>query len=131
MYKLILCKGELNMRLLSNKYYNIFETELQLEKLEIEVFLLILNKGMIKIEQISIDLSLDKLDCIKIIESLIKKGMVIEYSKNLFEIFHPRFAIINRYKRLCLSNNIKFQKNSLIDSLAIALEKPYDAARTK
>ena len=28
--------------------------------------------------------------------------MVIEYSSNMYETFHPRFAIINRYKRLCL-----------------------------
>jgi hypothetical protein len=57
--------------------------------------------------------------------------MIIEYSVNLYETFHPRFAIINRYKKICLENNIVFKKNLLIDNLAIVLEKPFDAARTK
>ena len=57
--------------------------------------------------------------------------MIIEYSKNLFESFHPRFAIINRYKRLCLEKNMPWKKNSLIDNLAIILEQPFEAARTK
>ncbi len=119
------------MRFLNNKYYNIFKTELQLSDLEIKVFLLIINKGMMSLEQLSLNLDLDDIQCRKIIESLIIKNMVIEYSTNLFETFHPRFAIINRYKRLCIENKIPLQKNLIIDNLAIALEKPFDAARTK
>jgi len=119
------------LRLLNNKYYNLFKKELQLSDREIEIFLLIINKGMMNLEQISFNLVLDKSQCKKIIESLITKNMIIEYSTNLFETFHPRFAIINRYKRLCLENKIELQKNFLIDNLAIVLEKPFDAARTK
>lgn len=119
------------MSLLNNKYYNIFKTELQLSDLEIKVFLLIISKGMISLEELSSNLDLDKSQCKKIIESLIVKNMIIEYSTNLFETFHPRFAIINRYKRLCIENKIAFQKNLIIDNLAIALEKLFDAARTK
>jgi hypothetical protein len=119
------------LRILSNKYYDIFKTDLKLSDLEIEIFLLIINKGMMNLEQISFNLHVDKLQCKKIIESLIIKNMIIEYSNDLFETFHPRFAIINRYKRLCLENKIVFQKNLLIDNLAIVLEKPFDAARTK
>jgi len=119
------------LRLLNNKYYNLFKKELQLSDREIEIFLLIINKGMMNLEQISFNLVLDKSQCKKIIESLITKNMIIEYSTNLFETFHPRFAIINRYKRLCLENKIELQKNLLIDNLAIVLEKPFDAARTK
>ncbi len=119
------------MRFLNNKYYNIFKTELQLSDLEIEIFLLIINQGMMSLEQLSYKLYLDKSQCKKIIESLITKNMIIEYSTNLFETFHPRFAIINRYKRLCIENKTALKKNLIIDNLAIALEKPYDAARTK
>lgn len=119
------------MRFLNNKYYNILKTELRLSDLEVEVFLLIINKGMMNLEQISLNLDLDKSRCKKIIESLIIKNMIIEYSNNLFETFHPRFAIINRYKRLCIENKIILQKNLIIDNLAIALEKLFDAARTK
>ena len=105
--------------------------ELQLSDLEIKVFLLIISKGMMSLEQLSSSLDLDKSQCKKIIESLIIKNMIIEYSTNLFETFHPRFAIINRYKRLCIENKIELQKNLIIDNLAIALEKPFYAARTK
>lgn len=119
------------MSFLNDKYYNIFKRELQLSGLEIKVFLLIISKGMMSLEQLSSNLDLDKSRCKKIIESLIMKNMIIEYSTNLFETFHPRFAIINRYKRLCIENKIALQKNLIIDNLAISLEKPFDAARTK
>lgn len=119
------------MLFLNANYHNIFITDLQLSNLETKIFLLIISQGMLKIDQISIELNLDKSQCRKIIDSLINKNMIIEYSKNLFESFHPRFAIINRYKRLCLEKNMPWKKNSLIDNLAIILEQPFEAARTK
>ena len=117
--------------ILNNKYYNIFKNELQLSDLEIKIFLLIISKGRMELQNISFELNLDRSNCQEILESLIHKNMVIEYSSNLFETFHPRFAIINRYKRLCLEKDIPWKKNSVIDNLAIMLEQPFDAARTK
>jgi predicted transcriptional regulator len=119
------------MLFLNANYHNIFITDLQLSNLETKIFLLIISRGMLKIDQISIELNLDKSQCTEIIDSLINKNMIIKYSKNLFESFHPRFAIINRYKRLCLEKNMPWKKNSLIDNLAIILEQPFEAARTK
>ena len=119
------------MLFLNANYHNIFITDLQLSNLETKIFLLIISQGMLKIDQISIELNLDKSQCTEIIDSLINKNMIIEYSKNLFESFHPRFAIINRYKRLCLEKNMPWKKNSMIDNLAIILEQPFEAARTK
>ena len=119
------------MLFLNANYHNIFITDLKLSNLETKIFLLIISQGMLKIDQISIELNLDKSQCREIIDSLMNKNMIIEYSKNLFESFHPRFAIINRYKRLCLEKNIPWKKNSLIDNLAIILEQPFEAARTK
>jgi predicted transcriptional regulator len=84
-----------------------------------------------ELQHISLELNLDRSNCQEIIESLINKNMVIEYSSNVFETFHPRFAIINRYKRLCLEKDIPWKKNSVIDNLAVMLEQPFDAARTK
>jgi predicted transcriptional regulator len=119
------------MLFLNANYHNIFITDLQLSNLETKIFLLIISQGMLKIDQISLELNLNKSQCREIIDSLINKNMIIEYSKNLFESFHPRFAIINRYKRLCLEKNMPWKKNSLIDNLAIILEQPFEAARTK
>lgn len=119
------------MKSINNKHYNVFKTELKLSDLEIELFLLLVSKGMMTLEQISSNLNLNTQTSNEIINSLVKKNMIIEYSVNLFETFHPRFAIINRYKTLCIENNTIFKKNLLIDNLAIALEKSFDAARTK
>jgi predicted transcriptional regulator len=116
---------------LNANHYNIFTKDLQLSNVETQIFLLIISQGMLKIDQISIELNLDKSHCREIIESLINKNMIIEFSKNLFESFHPRFAIINRYKRLCLEKDIPWRKNTMIDNLAIILEQPFEAARTK
>ena len=116
---------------LNANHYNIFTKDLQLSNVETQIFLLIITQGMLKIDQISIELNLDKSHCREIIESLINKNMIIEFSKNLFESFHPRFAIINRYKRLCLEKDVPWRKNAMIDNLAIILEQPFEAARTK
>ena len=59
---------------------------------------------------------------IEISKSLEKKGMVIEVNKNEFRALHPRFAIVNRYRRICQANNILFKKNTLIDNIGIMLE---------
>ena len=117
--------------LLNANHYNLFTKDLQLSNVETQIFLLIISQGMLKIDQISIELNLDKSHCREIIESLINKNMIIEFSKNLFESFHPRFAIINRYKRLCLEKDVPWRKNAMIDNLAIILEQPFEAARTK
>ena len=61
---------------------------------------------MLKIDQISIELNLDKSHCRDIIESLINK-------------------------RLCLEKDVPWRKNAMIDNLAIILEQPFEAARTK
>jgi predicted transcriptional regulator len=117
--------------ILNDKYYNVFKNDLKLSDLEIKIFLLIISRGRLELQHISFELNLDESNCQEIIESLINKNMIIEYSSNLFETFHPRFAIINRYKRMCLEKDIPWKKNSVIDNLAIMLEQPFDAARTK
>ena len=117
--------------ILNDKYYNVFKNQLQLSDLEIEIFLLIIYKGKMELQHISLELNLERSNCQEIIESLVNKNMVIEYSRNVFETFHPKFAIINRYKRLCLEQDIPWKKNSVIDNLAIMLEQRFDSARTK
>jgi hypothetical protein len=59
---------------------------------------------------------------IEISKGLEKKGMVIEINENEFRALHPRFAIVNRYRRICQVNNILFKKNTKIDNLGIMLE---------
>jgi len=67
----------------------------------------------------------------KVAKSLVEKGMIINISQSEYESLHPRFAISNRYRRLCEENNIPFKKNLLIDNIGIVLEQPFEDARTK
>ena len=48
--------------------------------------------------------------------------MIIEIKENEFQVLHPRFAIVNRYRRLCEEKNIQFKKNLKIDNIGIMLE---------
>jgi hypothetical protein len=52
--------------------------------------------------------------------------MIIEINKNEFQVLHPRFAIVNRYRRLCEEKNIQFKKNIKIDNIGIMLERYQD-----
>jgi sugar-specific transcriptional regulator TrmB len=96
--------------------------QLQINELETDIFL-----GLMKSEkttsqgfQENTNLSADEI--IEISKSLERKGMVIEINKNEFRALHPRFAIVNRYRRICQVNNILFKKNIMIDNLGIMLE---------
>ena len=51
-------------------------------------------------------------------------------SKDEFESMHPRFSAVNMYRRMCERENIEFKMNLTVDNIGIALEKPYDDART-
>jgi hypothetical protein len=55
-------------------------------------------------------------------KKLEQKGMIIEIQENEFQVLHPRFAIVNRYRRLCEEKNIQFKKNIQIDNIGIMLE---------
>ena len=44
---------------------------------------------------------------------------------------HPRFTIVNMYKRKCERDGAKFGMNKTVDSIGAALERPYEHARAK
>ena len=115
----------------NNNSFETFKSELELSDNDIEVFLLIVYNGMMTIDQISYNTNLSLHETKVTLDSLLSKNMILEYSKNLYESFHPKFAIINRYKNLCIERNMQFKKNMRIDNLGTVLTKPYDAARTK
>jgi len=64
---------------------------------------------------------------------VVKKGKMSakDIAQTEFESMHPRFAVVNMYRRMCERENIPFKKNLLVDNISIVLEKPYDDARTK
>lgn len=97
--------------------------ELAMEELEVEVFLALLKGQNATSSEIMEQLNLTNEEFIKIAKDLESKGMIIELHMNEFRALHPRFAIVNRYRKMCVSNKIEFKKNPRIDQLAVQVEK--------
>ncbi len=96
--------------------------QLQMNELEIDIFLALMKSEKTTSHGFQENTNLAADQIIEISKSLEKKGMVIEINKNEFRALHPRFAIVNRYRRICEVNNILFKKNTKIDNLGIMLE---------
>ena len=106
----------------TSKIKTLLKEQLQMNELETDIFLALMKseKTTSRGFQEKTNLTVDQI--IEISKGLENKGMVIEINKNEFRALHPRFAIVNRYRRICQANNILFKKNTLIDNLGIMLE---------
>ena len=97
--------------------------DLELCNDEAEIFLAIVKSEKTSSSSFKINPKLTKEKTIEICKNLEQKGMIIEINKNEFQVLHPRFAIVNRYRRICEEKNIKFKKNVKIDNIGIMFEK--------
>ena len=114
-----------------NNVEEFLTSELKLSQEESKAFLFIVKNGRKHPEKIAETLKFSEGEASKVAKSLVEKGMIINISQSEYESLHPRFAISNRYRRLCEENNIPFKKNLLIDNIGIVLEQPFEDARTK
>ena len=106
-------------------------SELRLSPLQSKVYVLVVKKGKMSAADIAKDLGISESEANQVASSLIQHGGFIDITKTEFESMHPRFAVVNMYRRMCERENIPFKKNLLVDNISIVLEKPYDDARTK
>jgi len=106
-------------------------SEVRLSPLQAKVFVLIIKKGKMTTEAIAKNLGISNEAALDAAKKLIDLGGFIDITKTEFESTHPRFAVVNMYRRMCQRENILFKKNILVDNISIVLEKPYDDARTK
>lgn len=106
-------------------------SELKLSTLQAKVFVLVIKKGKMSANNIAQHLGIAESKAQEVAKSLVDLGGFIDITKTEFESTHPRFAVVNMYRRMCLKENIPFKKNLLVDNMSIVLEKPYDDARTK
>jgi sugar-specific transcriptional regulator TrmB len=107
-------------------------SELKISEDEAKVYIAIVKKGKMDPAKISIELGWsDEQHALVVAKSLVNRGMVIEITETEFESLHPRFAITNRYRRRCAEEHIPFKRNLKVDNIGIALERPYENARTK
>jgi len=113
------------------KIKNDLISEVRLTKNQAEVFLLVVLKGKMSANQIAKHLEISVEEAMKISERLVELGGFIDMPETEFEAMHPRFTAVNMYRRMCERENIDFKKNLVVDNIGIALEEPYDDARTK
>jgi len=113
------------------KIKNDLISEIKLDENQAEVFLLVVLKGKMSTNQIAKLLGMTIEDANIASQKLVELGGFIDISKTEFESMHPRFTAVNMYRRMCERENITFKKNTIVDNIGIALEEPYDDARTK
>ena len=106
-------------------------SELRLSPVQAKVYVLVVKKGKMYAQDIAQHLNISEDEAHQAETSLIQNGGFIDITKTEFESMHPRFAVVNMYRRMCERENIPFKKNLLVDNISIILEKPYDDARTK
>ena len=105
-------------------------SEIHLSDIQAKVFLLLVTEGKMTYQKISKMLKITPDEALSVAKELVGLGGFIEMSETEFETMHPRFSAVNMYRRMCEKNNKKFSKNTTVDNIGIALEKPYEDART-
>lgn len=106
-------------------------SELRLSLMQAKVFVLVVKEGKKSAKDVAQSLGISESQASEATKNLVDLGGFIDITKTEFESMHPRFAVVNMYRRMCLRENIPFKKNLLVDNISIVLEKPYDDARTK
>ncbi len=106
-------------------------SELKLSALQAKTFVLIVKKGRMTADDIADNLGIIESDAQQIAKSLVDAGGLIDITTTEFESTHPRFAVVNMYRRMCEREKIPFKKNLIVDNISIVLEQPYYDARTK
>ena len=106
-------------------------SEIKIDENQALLFLLVVLKGRMSTNQIAKLLGMTIEDANIASQKLVELGGFIDISKTEFESMHPRFTAVNMYRRMCERENITFKKNTIVDNIGIALEEPYDDARTK
>ena len=105
-------------------------SEIKLTQIQAKVFLLIVDKGKMNVSDIANNLKIPIEEALSTAKTLIDLGGLIDLSSTEFESMHPRFSAVNMYRRMCTRENVEFKKNTVVDNIGIALEKPYEDART-
>ena len=105
-------------------------SKINLSTVEAQIFLYLIKNDRTPLEKISNDLNLTIKESRQILNDLIEKGLILELS-GMYQTFHPKFSIINAYRRQCVTMGTEFKKNNQIDNLASSVERMYESARTK
>ena len=106
-----------------HRFEEMLVSEVGLEKIHAKVFLHITTNGKSTVAKVASDLGITKNDALQAIESLMKLGALIDMPEGAYEAMHPRFTIVNMYKRKCEREGAKFGMNKTVDA-ALAYRLP-------
>ena len=106
-------------------------SEIKLSEIQAKIFLHVVIQGKMPTSQISNDLNISLDDATQNSKKLVELGGFIDMPNNEFEAMHPRFTAVNMYRKMCEREQKEFKKNLDVDNIGVALEVPYDDARTK
>lgn len=106
-------------------------SEVHLNPIQAKVYLLVTCYGKMTPQTISEKLGISLDDAKTAAKDLMNFGAFIDITETEYEAMHPRFTVVNMYRRMCERENIEFKRNKVVDSIGVVLEKPYDDARTK
>ena len=106
-------------------------SEIHLKPIQAKIYLLVTCYGKMPSKVIADKLNISVEDAEKSARDLMTLGAFIDITPVEFEAMHPRFTVVNMYRRMCEREKIEFKRNKIVDSIGVVLEKPYDDARTK
>ena len=113
------------------KIENDLISEVKLNKMQAKIFLFLVTEGKKSSKIIGEKFDISSEEASMIGKQLVDLGSIIEISENTFEAMHPRFTAVNMYRKMCEREKIEFKRNKIVDNIGVALEKPYENARTK
>jgi predicted transcriptional regulator len=114
-----------------SKIQNDLISEIKLSEIQAKIFLFLVTNGKTSVEKIGHKFDISSEESRKIAKQLVELGSLIEITENIFEAMHPRFTAVNMYRKMCEREKIDFKRNVIVDNIGVALERPYEDARTK
>ncbi len=106
-------------------------SEIKLEPLQARVYILVNCHGRMPPRGMAEKLGIPDESAAKAAGELMELGAFIDMPGGEFEAMHPRFTAVNMYRRYCERENVEFKRNDVVDGIGVALEGPYENARTK
>ena len=100
---------------------------LRLSDVQARVFLYVTSSGPSGAAEAAGRLGVDAGDALEACRFLEGLGGLIEVSGR-YRAMHPRFAVVNMYRRACQRAGAEFGRNNEVDALGAALEEDYERA---
>ena len=110
---------------------DVLTNEIGLTATQAHLYLAITTQGRMDCPAMAESLSISADEACAAAESLVNLGALIEYNDTEYEAMHPRFTMVNMYRRASGARGVPTGRNQNVDNAGAALEEPYYAARER